>query len=134
MRPVAVAERVQARSFWKTQPAEQEGNRGGDRIRPERSPVGIRENQIQVGTVVRPELLTKPILAPPMPFQGVEGGVRHSHISRPIRFRAFEFQELLGLRQRARDDGSSILKVRPSQCQKLAAARTRRSSEFQECG
>ena len=85
-------------------------------------PVG--EYQIQIGAIVRSELLPELVLAPSMRFQSGKCGVRDFHISRFLRFRAFKCQQLLCLGQRPSDDGAATLDIRPTQCQDLPAACT----------
>jgi len=70
-----VAQGVEARTFRKTKSAEQQRNHGRNRVGPERSPVRVSKDQIEVRAIVKPVLLTEFILALPMDLQSGECGL-----------------------------------------------------------
>jgi hypothetical protein len=60
--------------LWNFKALEQRRDRGGNRIRIQWRPIGIREDQVEVIPVIRTELRLELVLALPMRFQCGERG------------------------------------------------------------
>src|ERR1017187_2985824 len=118
---VAVADRVEACTLGQTQVPAHPRHRARDRIRLQRRPVSVAEDQVQIGAVVRAVLAPELVLADAVRLQACQHRWRQFDHAGLLCLGVLELQALPGLRQRPRQMKRRSFDVGPSCGQHLAA-------------
>jgi len=86
MTAMAVAQRVQAGALGQLQPAGEQRDRRGNRIGLQWRAIRVREDQVEVGSVIRTELLAEPVLALAVRLECDQRSCRYTDRPWPLRF------------------------------------------------